>query len=84
VAALIVARSAPAGTPHPPPPGMGKADRLGQRVPLSLVHFSPTESSLRHCNASNVPLFPPHFALTESTFRRHNVAQSERCTGNVS
>ena len=43
--------TAPAGTPHPPAPGMGKADRLGQRVPLLLPRFPPTENTLR---ASNV------------------------------
>ena len=39
--------TAPAGTPHPPPPGMGKADRLGQRVPLLSVYFPSFSNSLR-------------------------------------
>jgi len=66
--------TAPAGHPHPRPPGMGKADRLGQRVPLPLVHFALTEVSLRSRNARAVPLFPPHFTPTEKPFRASNVA----------
>jgi hypothetical protein len=70
--------TAPGGLPHPPPPGMGKADRLGQRVPLPSPHFALTEDSLRHrnsvheSNARTVPLLPPHFPPTQNTFRIGN------------
>jgi hypothetical protein len=74
----------PAGHPHPPPPGMGKADRLGQRVPLPPPHFNPTQNPLRQHNvaqsvshpgnAPTVPLFPPRFTPTEDPLRVSNVA----------
>jgi hypothetical protein len=64
----------PAGHPHPRPPGMGKADRLGQRVPLPPPRFAPAQKPFRHRNAPNVPLFPPHFTPTEKPLRASNVA----------
>ena len=39
--------AAPAGTPLPPPPGMGKAACLGQHVPLLSVYFPSFSNSLR-------------------------------------
>ena len=64
----------PAGTPHPRPPGMGKADRPWATVPLSSPHFTPTENPFRHRNAPNVPLPLVHFAPARKPFRTGNVA----------
>jgi hypothetical protein len=81
VCPFIFETAAP-GHPHPRPPGMGKADRAQARVPLPLVHFALTESSLRHGNVAR-GLPPPHFNRARESLRIGNSTRSVSHPGNA-